>query len=71
MNINELTKVVAKKHGITKAFAGQIVQTVIETIRAEIKDGGMVRIRNFGSFEARESHGKKRAKFEDSENFFR
>lgn len=71
MNVEELRDVVAKRHGFTKAFAGRVLGTVIETIRAELVAGRAVRIRNFGSFEARESYGKVRAKFDDSPNFFR
>ena len=71
MNIEELTSVVAKKHGFTKAFAGKVLGTVVETVRAEVAAGRVVKIRNFGTFEARESYGKVRAKFDDSPNFFR
>ena len=70
MNVRELTDVVAKQHGFTKAFAGRVVRTVIETIREEVKAGRPVKIRNFGTFEARESYGEIRAKFEDSPKFF-
>ena len=71
MNIEEMTDVLAKKHGFTKAFAGRVFDTVIETIRAELVADRPVKIRNFGTFEARESYGKVRAKFDDSPNFFR
>jgi nucleoid DNA-binding protein len=71
MNVEELSETLAKRHGFTENFAGRVVRTVIETMRAEIKGGGIVRIRNFGTFEARESHGKRRAKFTESKNFFR
>ena len=71
MNVEELTEVVARRHGFTKAFAGRVLRTVIETIRTELRAGRPVWIRNFGTFEARESYGKVRAKFDDSENFFR
>lgn len=71
MNVEELSAALAKRHGFTKAFAGRVLGTVIETIRAELRAGRPVRLRNFGTFEARESYGKVRAKFDDSENFFR
>ncbi len=71
MNRSELTKVLAKKHGFTRAFAGRVFDTVLETIRCEVAGGGMVRIRNFGTFRAGKSDGKVRAKFNDSRNFFR
>ena len=70
MNRGELIGVLAEKHGFSKAFAGRVLTTVIETVRAELAGGGKVRIRKFGTFQARESHGKVRAKFNDAEKFF-
>ena len=70
MNIEERTSVVAKKHGFTKAFAGRVLGTVVETIRAEVKAGRPVKIRKFGTFRARTFYGETRAKFEDSPKFF-
>ena len=71
MNFGELADVIRKEHGIwTKAESRRILETVLETIRNKLKQGGLVRLRNFGTFERRMSHGKARAKFDDSKNFF-
>ena len=70
MNHRELAEVIRKDHGLSWAESSRILETVIETIRAELKEGHLVRLRNFGTFQARESHGKIRAKFNDSKNFF-
>jgi nucleoid DNA-binding protein len=70
MNRGELIEVLANKNGFTKAFAGRVLTTVIETIRAEVAAGGEVRIRKFGAFQGRGSHGRVRAKFDDAEKFF-
>ena len=71
MNMTELTEVIAEEHNLSKAFSNEILKTVLETIREELKQNHLVRIRNFGTFQARKSHGKVRAKFDDSKNFFK
>ena len=71
MNIGELSEVIAKEHGLPKGFSRRILKTVLNTIRKELKPGHLVRLRNFGTFRARRSHGKWRAKFDDSKNFFK
>ncbi len=71
MNQGDLITILARNHGFTKALAGRVLSTVFETIRSELSAGGEVRIRDFGTFRARESHGKARAKLDDSPNFFR
>jgi len=71
MNIRELTQVISEKHGLSKALSRRILKTFLETIRKELKQKHMVRLRNFGTFRARKSHGKVRAKFDDSKNFFK
>jgi len=71
MNVSELSEVISKEHGLPKAFSNRILKTVLNTIRKELKQGHAVRLRNFGTFSARKSHGKLRAKFDDSKNFFK
>ena len=71
MNIAELTNVISKEHDISKALSNRILKTVLNTIREELKHKRLVRLRNFGTFQARKSHGKIRAKFDDSKNFFK
>ena len=71
MNITELAGTIAKEHGLSRALSGRILKTALGTIRKELKRGHLVRLRGFGTFQARKSHGKLRAKFDDSENFFK
>ena len=70
MNHRELAEEIRKNHGLSWAESSRILETVIETIREQLKQGHLVRLRNFGTFQARKSHGKIRAKFNDSKNFF-
>jgi nucleoid DNA-binding protein len=70
MNRSELSTFLANKHGFNKAFADRVLSTVLETVRDELTKGNRVRLRNFGSFEAKQSRGKLRAKFYGSKNFF-
>lgn len=67
----ELTHVISKRYFLSKAISEEILKTVLETIREELKQKHLVRLRNFGTFQARKSHGKVRAKFNDSKNFFK
>ncbi len=71
MNIKELTEVISKEHNLPRALSNRILKTTLETIREELKHKRLVRLRNFGTFHARKSHGKIRAKFDDSKNFFK
>ena len=71
MNLTEFTKAIAKEHGLSKALSGRILKTILNTIKSELKQGRIVRLRNFGTFQARKSHGKLRAKFDDSDNFWK
>ncbi len=70
MNITELAGTIAKEHGLSRALSARILKTALDTIRNELKRGHLVRLRGFGTFQARKSHGKLRAKFDDSKNFF-
>jgi nucleoid DNA-binding protein len=70
MNIPELALVISEEHSLSKSFSIRILKTALNTIRKELKQNRMVRLRNFGTFGARKSHGKLRAKFDDSKNFF-
>jgi len=71
MNIAELTQVISKRFFLSKSFSNELLDTVLETIREELKQNRLVRLRNFGTFQARKSHGKIRAKFNGSKNFFK
>lgn len=50
MNKNELVAAVAEKAGISKTDAGAAVEAVFDTIAAELKAGGDVRLVGFGNF---------------------
>ena len=50
MNKNELVSAVAEKAGITKADATSAVDAVFDTVQAELKKGGDIRLAGFGSF---------------------
>lgn len=50
MNKNELIAAVADKAGLAKTEAGSAVEAVFDTISAELKKGGDVRLIGFGNF---------------------
>jgi nucleoid DNA-binding protein len=68
MNSKELARILSKEYHFSQDFSNQILKTILKTIVSELKKGGLVRLRNFGTFRARKSHGKLRAKFDDSKN---
>jgi nucleoid DNA-binding protein len=71
MNITELASVISEEHSLSESFSIGILKTVLNTIRKELKQGHPVRLRNFGTFQVKKSHGKLRAKFDDSSNIFK
>jgi len=71
MNLQQITKIISREYNLPKTLSENILKTILETIRQELKQNHIVRIRNFGTFQARKSHGKLRAKFNDSKNFFK
>ena len=50
MNKNELIAAVAEKAGLAKTEAGSAVEAVFDTISAELKKGGDIRLIGFGNF---------------------
>ncbi len=50
MNKNELIEQVANKTKSTKAQAARAVDAVFDSISAQLKKGGQVRLVNFGTF---------------------
>lgn len=70
MNQSDLIKSLSKTFGFPKSLAEKIFKHTFRTVAKETKRGNRVRIRNFGTFEARFSHGKRRAKFTASKNIF-
>jgi nucleoid DNA-binding protein len=71
MNSKELARIISKEYLLSQSLANPILKTILKTIASELKSGRLVRLRNFGTFRARKSHGKLRAKFDDSKNFFK
>ena len=71
MNIKGLARVLSKEYQLSQDISNQILKTILKTIVSELKKSNLVRLRNFGTFTARKSHGKLRAKFDDSKNFFK
>ncbi|MBA7491556.1 hypothetical protein ES702_02104 [subsurface metagenome] len=71
MNKQQLINTISREHGYPKAESERILNTILQTIKTELRKGHLVRLRNFGTFQARKSHGKVRAKFDDSKNFFK
>ena len=52
MNRSELIDILASKNELTKAAAGGILDTLIETIQAAVKKGDSVTLVGFGSFKS-------------------
>ncbi len=71
MNSKELARILSKEYHLSQDISVQILKTILKTIIGELKKGSLIRLRNFGTFSARKSHGKLRAKFDDSKNFFK
>lgn len=71
MNIKGLARVLSKEYNLSLFLSNQILKSILKIIASELKSGRLVRLRNFGTFQARKSHGKLRAKFDDSKNFFK
>jgi nucleoid DNA-binding protein len=71
MNITEIAEEIAREFGISKAQARRIFDFLLDTIRTELRQGRMVKIRNFGTFKRYETvDGKCIPKFYASKNFF-
>ena len=71
MNLKGLAQVLSKEYGLSQTLSNHILKTIFKTIAGELKQGNIVRLRNFGTFQAKKSHGNLRAKFDDSKNFFK
>ena len=53
MNKDELLKEVAKKAGVSQKTAGDVVNTILETIEKTVSKGKKVTLVGFGTFEPR------------------
>ena len=58
MNKSELIEVVAKQSDISKAAAGRVLDTLIDTVKSTLTDGKSVSLVGFGTF----STGKRAAR---------
>jgi len=70
MNVENLVHKISSEFGFSKALSDRIFKFIIQQVKLELRNGLRVRFRNFGSFISKISHGKKRAIFDDSKNFF-
>jgi DNA-binding protein HU-beta len=50
MNKAELIELLASKHSLSKAEAGRILDTLVDTVVTTVKKGGSVSLPGFGSF---------------------
>jgi DNA-binding protein HU-beta len=50
MTKTELSELVAQEHSLNKAYAGRVLDTVLEGIMATVKKGNSVTITGFGTF---------------------
>lgn len=71
MNKQQLIEIISQEHGYPKAESERVLNTILAAIKKELKEGNIVRLRNFGTFKARRSRGQIRAKFNGSKNFFK
>lgn len=44
--------------GLTRSEAAQVVEVILDTVKASLVDGRSVRIKNFGTFEVTERQGR-------------
>lgn len=58
MNKKVLAEVVAEKHNLTKKEAGEIVELVFDTVKAELQKGGKVDVAGFGKFEVKHRNAR-------------
>jgi DNA-binding protein HU-beta len=52
MNRSELVEILASKNELSKAAAGAVLDTLIETIQATVKKGQPVQLVGFGTFKS-------------------
>lgn len=50
MTKTDLVELIAKEHALNKAYAGRILETVLEGIVAAVKKGDSVTLTGFGTF---------------------
>ena len=70
-NVAELAAILHKKYGLQKPLALKIIKTFLTAIAENLRTGQLVRLRNFGSFQMRQSRGAIRPKFNASPQMLR
>jgi|SRR5690606_1301210 len=58
MNKTELIQHLAAKHELTKAEAGRILETLLDTVVTTVKKGGAITLPGFGSFKLHARAGR-------------
>jgi DNA-binding protein HU-beta len=58
MNKTDLIAAVAEKSDVSKAVAGKTLDAMLETITAELTDGGTVQLIGFGTFVTRKREAR-------------
>lgn len=58
MNKTDLIAAVAEKSDVSKAVAGKALDVMLETITAELADGGTVQLIGFGTFITRKREAR-------------
>ena len=59
MNKTEFINAVAEKSGLSKVDAKKAVESFVETVSSELKEGGKVALLGFGSFSVAEKSARK------------
>jgi DNA-binding protein HU-beta len=55
----DLTRRIASQAKLSQKQAGEVLETILDTIRESLQEGKEVRLVGFGSFKVRESHARK------------
>jgi len=58
MNKDELLKEVAKKANVSQKLAGDVVNTILETVEKQVSKGKKVTLIGFGTFESRKRNAR-------------
>lgn len=51
---SDLAEIIKAKHDLTNRKSADVVETIFETIVNELKKGGFIQIRDFGTFSVRD-----------------
>lgn len=59
MTKSELLSAVSHKTGLSKAKVDEVLQSIQESIRTEVKDGGKITLHGFGTFSHKTTSARK------------